>query len=108
MVCDVADCVVIVEPGQRFCALHKLARTAKELGLGPDKNGLGAVSCVTCGRRFKDGDFVARETVNKKHRKTTIAAYRHVACEPTIHKPTRKQQRESPKPLLDATADRLD
>jgi hypothetical protein len=102
MVCDVPTCPVLVEPGSRFCALHKLARTAKELRLGPNKEGLGAASCVACGRRFKDTDFVLRETVNKKSRKTTIAAYRHVACEPTTSKLSRKQIREASKPLFDA------
>jgi hypothetical protein len=105
MVCDVPNCPVIVEPGHRFCGPHEKARTAKELRLGPGKDGLGAASCVACGRRFKNADYVARETVNKKSRTTTVAAYRHVRCEPTTAKPTRKQLRESAKPLLDAGAE---
>lgn len=100
MVCDVPNCPVVVAAGSRFCELHKLARTAKELRLGPNKEGLGAASCATCGRRFKNGDYVLRESVNRKQRKTTIAAYRHVACEPSTPRLTRKQQRESEKPLL--------
>lgn len=108
MVCDVPNCPVIVAPGSRFCELHKRARTAKELGFGPDANGLNAARCARCRRAFRDPDFVERVAVSRTVRGKPIPAFRHVACEPPTAKLTRKQLRESAKPLIDATADGID
>jgi|SRR6266853_2554608 len=100
MVCSVPTCVAARVGQSPFCRQHEFARTAKELGLGPDKNGLGAQRCGKCRRAFKDDDYVDRLTVNAKSRAVTVAKHIHVACAPIASRPNKKAVRESAKPLF--------
>lgn len=100
-VCDVANCPVAALAGSRFCGVHKIARTARELHLGPNKEGIGAHRCTRCRRAFKDLDFVERQSVPTKRNRKDSTGYRHVVCAPASPRPNRKAIRESVKPLFD-------
>jgi len=102
LVCDVPNCPVERARGERFCRFHRFAVTAKSKGLGPDKDGAHAARCVRCRRAFRDDDFVNREAVARGGRRKNAMGYQHVFCVRTPPRPTRKQIRESAKPLLDA------
>jgi hypothetical protein len=100
MVCSVSTCPAARVGQSPFCRQHEHARTAKELGLGPDANGLGAVRCGKCGRAFKDDDYVDRTSVSVKTRKGPVSKWLHAHCDPKVPRPSRRQVRESEKPLL--------
>jgi hypothetical protein len=100
MVCAVPSCPATAIAGAPFCGPHVNARTAKELGLGPDANGLGAARCGKCGRAFKDDDFVDRTPMQVKTRKGPSWKWLHVRCVPGSARPNRRAIRESDKPLF--------
>jgi hypothetical protein len=105
MVCSVSLCPAEALPGRTTCAIHEHARTAKELRLGPDSAGRGAVRCGKCRRAFKDDEFVERASHVVKKRGGWATKWLHVYCSPTVSRPSKKTIRESDKPLLTASAE---
>jgi hypothetical protein len=103
MVCSVPNCPASRVGQSPFCQQHELARTAKELRLGPNSDGLCAVLCGKCRRAFKDDDFVERHPYTVKTRRGETSKWIHVHCDPKVPRPSRKTIRESAKPLLSET-----
>jgi len=105
MVCDVPNCPCEAERGSKFCGPHVYAVTAKQLRLGPDNEGRGAVRCGKCRRAFKDDDYVERASHVVKTRRGPVTRWIHAFCVPGPVRPSRKAIRESDKPLLTATTE---
>jgi hypothetical protein len=105
MVCAVPSCVADALRGTSFCGPHVNARTAKELRLGPDTSGHGAVRCGKCRRAFKDDDYVERQSYLVKTPRGPVTKWLHVVCVPGPARPSKKAILESEKPLLTAASE---
>ena len=99
--CFAPNCTAMVRQHEAFCALHQLAMPAEWFGLGGSKS---PAKCGTCKRAIKTGELISRTPTNHKSRNNqTSIRYHHLFCEPPAAKaPSRRQVRESVKPLFEA------
>lgn len=106
-ICGVKECLAAIAASKKFCPIHLLARTAQELRLLPDATGMGGRSCDACKRKFKEDELVLREPQKRKNPGRTPGvpyAFVHMHCDPKSSRPSRKQIRDSEKPLLESLA----
>lgn len=86
MKCSNDACPALALPGRKVCAAHDIADTAQRLGLSH------SYKCGECRKRFNPTDYVLKQRNRREQ-------YVHARCEPK--KPTKREQRDAPKPLID-------